>query len=365
MGIALAVQHCLDRGLTFVAFGSGTDVQLWVSDGPGLLSLSPAELDDQQDLFVIVPFDDPQGQVYGLKSDHRLHGIDGSFDLSELANAVGAAHEELPTMEEWDQQGYTEAVNEALRAFRPGPLSKVVLSRSQRVEFPKERLGHLFGSGLQRYPDAFVCILNCPEFGTWLGASPELLLSASEGAVRIDAIAGTLPIQGSPADPDEWGTKERDEQEQVTRGILETLRTLGAGNITCSGPEVFPAGNIAHLRTRVQAVLSDTSPSGLLHALHPTAAVCGRPTSEAMRFIRSQEPCSRGLYAGSWGPWQVDGHTSLYVNIRCAQWRGDVAYIHVGGGITQGSDPDREWQETEYKAGTWTDLMKAASLRIS
>ncbi len=360
-----ALQWCLDRGLTFAAFRSGQAVELWVQDEPQLTALRPEALDKEQDVFLVVPFQDPDGAVFTLRPDHRYEFGEGAIDLDRLLSAVTVSVEDRPPIAEWDEKGHAEAVNEALSAIRSGPLTKVVLSRCLRVPFPRARLSDLFRAGLEQYPEAFVCLLNCPEFGTWLGASPERLLCVEKGYAEIDSIAGTMPRGIAPVSPELWGGKERNEQEQVTQGIVEALRSMGAGSISLSGTTVMNAGSIAHLHTRVRSVLGNLSVGKLLDRLHPTAAVCGRPTLDALRFIQDHEACSRGLYAGSWGPWQVDGTTSLHVNIRCAEWRGNDAYLHVGGGITVGSDPRLEWQETEHKARTWSDLMSAAPQRIS
>ncbi|MBT8291401.1 MAG: chorismate-binding protein, partial [Muriicola sp.] len=41
-----------------------------------------------------------------------------------------------------------------------------------------------------------------------------------------------------------------------------------------------------------------------------------------------------------------------FVNLRCMELREDKAIIYVGGGITQDSDPEKEWQETIAKSRT-------------
>ena len=65
------------------------------------------------------------------------------------------------------------------------------------------------------------------------------------------------------------------------------------------------------------------------------------------------EAHERGCYTGFWGPWNPDGRTELYVNIRCLRHMDGKAVIFTGAGITAGSDPQKEWEETEQKAQTW------------
>jgi isochorismate synthase len=54
----------------------------------------------------------------------------------------------------------------------------------------------------------------------------------------------------------------------------------------------------------------------------------------------------------------MDGHSSLFVNLRCMQLAGRFAHLYVGGGITAESDPHSEWRETEMKAETMLSVLK-------
>ncbi|MEX1132366.1 MAG: chorismate-binding protein, partial [Flavobacteriales bacterium] len=245
-----------------------------------------------------------------------------------------------------------------------GELRKVVLARTVTVQFDPVLLPALFMEALERRPKAFVCLMNCPEFGTWLGASPERLIHAENDLVTVDSIAGTQAWESAPKNAEQWGAKERDEQELVTNGIRDVLERHSVQDLRTGDPSVLQAGPVAHLHTRLQGRLGKGTLAQLAQALHPTPAVCGTPREAALRFILEHEPHDRGLYAGYWGPWQIDGTTTLHVNIRCLQAFEHTVNIHVGGGITAGSKAEDEWQETEQKACTWTAPMEALAGRI-
>jgi isochorismate synthase len=42
----------------------------------------------------------------------------------------------------------------------------------------------------------------------------------------------------------------------------------------------------------------------------------------------------------------------LFVNLRCAQMIPKALVLYVGAGITQDSDPEKEWVETQNKSKT-------------
>ena len=93
------------------------------------------------------------------------------------------------------------------------------------------------------------------------------------------------------------------------------------------------------------------SPIDSAQALHPTPAVGGVPKQIALDFIGHHERLNRSLYSGFLGVVSPE-QTSLYVNLRCMSIQDHMATVYVGGGITEKSDPQDEWQEVLQKANT-------------
>lgn len=359
-----ALRQCLERGLTFVAFRWNGTVHVWVQRETGLEVVAASELHQLTDRFIVAPFNAVPGKVHVLKPDLRSQLGNNPIDPAILDGCSGTGAMLDPTTKPWDEAGHAAAISEAKELFATGELRKVVLARTIPVAFDPVHLPVLFIEALERRPEAFVCLMNCPEFGTWLGASPERLIHAENDLVTVDSIAGTQAWNSAPNTVEHWGAKERNEQELVTTAIRDVLEGHAVQDLRIGGPSVLHAGPVAHLHTRLQGKLGKGSLAQLAQALHPTPAVCGTPREAALRFIVAHEPHDRGLYAGYWGPWQMDGATTLYVNIRCLQAFANRVNIHVGGGITAGSKSEDEWQETEQKARTWTVAMKALVGRI-
>jgi isochorismate synthase len=278
---------------------------------------------------------------------------EGQFD--------GVAHREVPEKEPQpglDRAGYRAAVEEATRAIHSGRLDKVVLARTVAIDLNGPTPGLLFAEAARQMPSAFVSLVRTDHTGTWLGASPERLLTLRNGMVEVDALAGTMAAQDAPEDPAEWGLKEREEQDLVTRMVTRTLAEHGLQGLRTEGPRSRVAGPVAHLHTKVTGTGAGIEALQLAHALHPTPAVGGTPRQPALDLIDQLEPRDRGLYAGYWGPVESD-RADLYVNIRCMELCDGKALLHVGAGITAGSDPERECDEVERKAGTWSRLIDA------
>lgn len=113
------------------------------------------------------------------------------------------------------------------------------------------------------------------------------------------------------------------------------------------------AGNLLHLRTDFRVNMKATGfpqlGSVMLELLHPTSAVCGMPRKEAHDFLQENEGFDRSFYAGFLGPVNIQDETSIYVNLRTASIRGNKAILYAGAGVTEESDPEKEWEETELK----------------
>ena len=91
-----------------------------------------------------------------------------------------------------------------------------------------------------------------------------------------------------------------------------------------------------------------TTPLQLIKALHPTAAMGGFPTREALNFIAHHEAFDRGFYAAPIGISSFQ-QTDIKVAIRSALIQGDLIHLFAGAGISEGSNPEAEWNELEAK----------------
>jgi isochorismate synthase len=257
-----------------------------------------------------------------------------------------------------DYVEYCRLVDSAIDFIVASGIKKVVVSRTATAPLPADfDPVATFQALCQRYPAAFVSLVAIPDVGTWIGASPELLVSTDSRALHTMALAGTQAyLAGQPLTAVRWSPKEIEEQALVSDYIRDFFSRASAGVVHETGPRTVAAGNVVHLRTDFCVELPRrelmTLANRVLHELHPTSAVCGMPKDKALAFILQQEGYDRSFYSGYLGPVHVDGQSHLYVNLRCMQLGQDAAYLYVGGGVTADSRPDAEWRETELKAGT-------------
>lgn len=209
----------------------------------------------------------------------------------------------------------------------------------------------------QRYPDCYVFAVGNGRGSTFMGASPERLLSIAHRQLMTDALAGSAP-RGRSAQEDRQlalqllhSPKEQGEHQLVVKFLHQQLRGLGLEPHHPSRPTLLRLSNIQHLHTPIQArISSQIHPLHLVEALHPTPAVAGVPTAAACEHIHRYERFDRGLYAAPLGWVGANGDSEFIVGIRSALINGNWARLYAGAGIVAGSDPAREWAEINLKS---------------
>ena len=255
---------------------------------------------------------------------------------------------------------YSYAFDAFHRAVEKRDFVKLVLARkkvvalAQRMELDDPvSMRPLFERACRLYPRLMVMLYSTPLSGTWLVASPEILLDGKGRSLHTVALAGTMQFREGLV---EWSEKNRHEQNIVEQYIEHILGQVSS-DVLKDGPVTMRAGNLVHLRTDFRFHLAPKFTVGsLVRNLHPTPAVCGMPMHEAADFISRHEGLDRRYYSGFSGPVDIEGETHLYVSLRCAELTetpdGTEAVLYAGGGIMPESDCNSEWLETESKMRT-------------
>ena len=247
---------------------------------------------------------------------------------------------------------YEKHYHTFIQSLREGKLDKLVLSR--RAIRNKDRSfspATAFLKACRRYIRSYVYICHTPESGTWLGSTPEIILSGEGNKWYTVALAGTQPLQNGEL-PRSWNKKNVEEQRLVAEYIYNQLSSFGI-EAREEGPYTVRAGELAHLKSDFGFALQDGTRLGdLLNLLHPTPAVCGLPKEEASLFIRENEEYDRRYYSGFIGYLNGEGKTDIYVNLRCMEIGTDGLTLYAGGGLLSSSTLEEEWQETEDKLYT-------------
>ena len=79
--------------------------------------------------------------------------------------------------------------------------------------------------------------------------------------------------------------------------------------------------------------------------------------SKTPDIIKELEEHDRELYCGFLGELN-DKKTELYINLRCAKVFKNSLNLYVGGGITNKSEIEKEFEETKIKSQTLLSVIK-------
>lgn len=272
----------------------------------------------------------------------------------------------LPTMQS-EKEPYCRLVADGILSITAGKFKKVVLSHTRVVALPDGfDILRVFASACQRYPDTLSYLLSIPKVGTWMGATPEILLRLDKDDILYTmALGGTRTNDPEKAVDRLWEQKEMAEHAFIGRFIVDCFKTVGIESLNTRGPYTIAAGDVSHLKTDFFCDLnkfqSAQTAGKLLEALHPTPAVCGLPKKPAESYIVEKEGYDREFYTGFLGPVNIDNESHLHVNLRCMQLYGPQAILYVGAGITGDSDPEKEWEETQNKSRTLLKVLSPES----
>jgi para-aminobenzoate synthetase component I len=210
---------------------------------------------------------------------------------------------------------------------------------------------------------AYLDLGPSPETGrprALLSASPEPFLSLdADGLVASDPIKGTRRRGRDRAEDRalacELLTSAKDRAENVM--IVDVLRN-DLGRVCLPGtvrvPRLCRLERTAAVQHLVSTVTGRLAPGrdafDLLAASFPGGSITGAPKIRAMEILETLEPVRRGPYTGALGWIGPGGAMQTSILIRTFVADGRRLTLHVGGGITWGSDPAAEWEETVAKA---------------
>ncbi|AXK32346.1 anthranilate synthase component I family protein [Streptomyces armeniacus] len=261
-----------------------------------------------------------------------------------------------------DRAAYTAGVRRVREHISAGDVYQVNLCRVLTAPLPDprpaasdvDRLTALLARG---NPAPYAGTVRLPAHGVEVAtASPELFLR------RDGATVSSGPIKGTGRTAADLSEKDRAENVMIVDLVRNDLgRVCATGTVTVPALcAVEPHPGLVHLVSTVRGEIArEHRPyawARLLADTFPPGSVSGAPKHRALQVVRSLETVPRGPYCGAVGWVDADRRTGeLAVGIRTF-WidrgvpGGPVLRFGTGAGITWGSDPEREWEETELKA---------------
>lgn len=374
-----AMRSCTAEGMSFAVWKLPASQAIYFAAGAETCRLRDINLEDTAAGFLFAPFDPHEEKIFLPAQELFILGsgnhtpVNGSMLERISRKEVPVVPGSAATFHQLPFKGtagttperYAGLVSKCRESVVEGTFEKLVPSRSKEVGLPASfDMASVFLELAKKYPAAMVSVFSSPETGTWMGATPEMLVSVDAHQVfRTVAVAGTQPfVEGSDLKSITWTQKEIEEQALVERYIIGCFKKIRLREFDEHGPRTAVAGNVVHLKTEFEVdTVATRYPqlgSVMLQLLHPTSAVCGMPMEESLRFLKANEGYPREFYSGYLGPVKINQESHLFVNLRCMQLAEGKARLYAGGGVLGDSDPEKEWQETELKMNTLLSVIR-------
>jgi para-aminobenzoate synthetase component 1 len=292
-----------------------------------------------------------------FESDFRAVQFAETSKITELKNEVNTS------ISNWssslDQVEYMKRVLAVQEAIKAGRVYQVNLCRilTASVDARPSASG-LYQKIAKHHPTKFASFIDLQPGeldaeGIWfVSASPELFLKRDKDKIW------SAPIKGTAVTADAMLEKDYAENVMITDMVRNDLGAIAqTGSVKVD--ELLKLESIpglVQLVSTVSAILKEgIGWAEIFKATFPPASVTGAPKSTALEVIQELETSVRSAYCGSFGYIQGD-LAEFSVGIRSFEYRWGQVRFGTGAGITFGSDPEGEWQETELKAARLIEL---------
>jgi len=194
-----------------------------------------------------------------------------------------------------------------------------------------------------------------------LSSSPERYLKKNGTTLISQPIKGTRS-RGMDATADELMKKEleADEKERSENVMIVDLVRNDLSRIAKEGSvkvdEMFKVYTFKQLHQMISTISCELQQgktfADVIRATFPMGSMTGAPKVKAMQLIEQYESTRRGLYSGAVGYISPTGDFDLSVVIRSILYNASDRYLSfmTGSAITDGSDPEKEYEECLLKA---------------
>ena len=267
----------------------------------------------------------------------------------------------------YSKEEFCGMVEQCRRHVLGGDISQVVISQRFEVDNPPDAFD-VYRMLRSTNPSPYLYYFDHKDYCI-AGASPEMLVSVTDGKVLNRPIAGTYP-RGADDEQDAEFEKAllNDPKERAEHTMLVDLGRNDVGRVCSAGSvkvtdfmRVERYSKLMHLVSDVEGTLRDgKNPVDALMSVLPAGTLSGAPKVKAMDIIDSLENVKRGLYGGTVGYLAFNGDIDTCIAIRTVLLRNGKAYVQAGAGIVYDSIPEKEYEETVRKASAVINAIKMA-----
>lgn len=301
--------------------------------------------------------------------DSRLRGKDR--DVGSNRGFRKFKNDKYPDFKSnFSKKQYIKTIEKAQEYIKAGDIYQVCLSQRFKANWPFPAYT-LYQKLNKINPSPFSAYLNFDK-AKIISSSPELFLRVQNGIIETRPMKGTRPRgETDKKDTALKNALKKSAKDTAELVMIVDLERNDLGRISVPGSiKVIESRRIETYPTVFQTisvvsskVKDNTSLIDIIKATFPGGSISGCPKIRAMEIIEELEPVKRGIYTGSIGYISFHNTMDLNIAIRTMVVKGKNVYFQTGGGITIGSDPQTEYEETLHKAKALIDSIESITQR--
>lgn len=294
----------------------------------------------------------------GVGHDERIGEIEKRIKNGRGAVYPGRCGLKIKMVSNLSRKEYVDMVRQCKEYISAGDIFQANLSQRLSADVKGIDPLNIYRVLRKINPSPFSAFIDTGDMQI-VSSSPERLVRLQNGLVETRPIAGTRPrgkdqIENRRLRKDLLGS----EKERAEHIMLLDLERNDLGRVCKYGSikvdEFMVLESYSHVTHIVSNVTGDAERGkdalDIIRAVFPGGTITGVPKIRCMEIIDELEPITRGPYTGSIGYISYTGDMDLNIIIRSFIIKDDWAHLQVGAGIVADSDPDKEYQETLYKA---------------
>jgi isochorismate synthase len=307
-------------------------------------------------------------EIIHIDTNNRVTHFILNTDISELDFAQNSKDtneqlvypQSIEIISEESREVFCKKISQATKKIANSDLEKVVIARQLKMRADVNFDTRLIISELiDSQPQSYVF-----SIGSFIGASPELLVEKFSRTISLLPMAGTRKRHARIGDDDidvadlQTNAKDLSEHAFLVENILTKLKDVAYDIAASEVPKVIRLPHVSHLTTPISATVdNETNLLNLVELLHPTPAVGGTPLNLALEAINELESFDREVYGAPVGWIDSNGDGQCAIALRCAKLDGKLATLFAGVGVVLESEPEKEFDETQAKFGPMRDAL--------
>ena len=315
--------------------------------------------------------------VVNVRTDNLMENYARAVaELEAMAALICAEHELFRHKSERNlnftcnvsQTEYCAMVERAKTYIYEGDIFQAVISRQFSAPYHSSLL-NAYRVLRTTNPSPYMVYLHM-DGDEIMSTSPETLVRLQNGRLTTFPVAGSRPRGKSETeDKDLENELLADEKELAEHNMLVDLGRNDLGKISqFSSVEVTDYlavhrySTIMHICSQVESnILPGYDAFKAIEAVLPAGTLSGAPKIRACQIIEELESEPRGIYGGALGYVDFGGNMDTCIAIRMAVKKGHQVFVQAGGGIVADSIPEKEYEESGYKALAVINAIKQAA----